>query len=704
MGGFDARSLIIDDERKLILSGAVHYPRSTPEMWPAILRESKLAGLNCIDTYVFWEAHEPEEGRYDFSGRYDLGRFLDLCQKEGLYVILRIGPYVCAEWNFGGLPWWLITKKGLVTRTLNKPFMQAVSSWMHELGRRFGDRQRSRGGPIILVQVENEYDLVRKRYGKDGPKYLEWCEREARRAGWEVPQVMCLGASRRAIATLNGFDVAKNVGKLRRRRPRQPALWTEHWPGWYDTWGSPHHRRKAEAIAFEAIRFVAEGGSGINFYMWHGGTNFGRDPMYLQTTSYDFDAPLDEYGALTDKGRHLADLCAFLRERESSLLEGKRGARRRLARDRSGELFAVEVTDRGSKIDLLVNGTGSIKKVRSGGERIELPPRGAVAMAHENGSSRCVYRSWDVRRTRPERWVDSGIALSWSTEIEPMPGERASPLSLSPVRLPHNMLLATRDDTDYGWYSAAFEAPRARRARLRLRVGDRASVWLNDSYCDTLPARLYEWRVGAKSFDAVFDIELATGTNVLRVLVSSLGMVKGDWMIGRPQSTEWKGIQGAWLDDAKLRARWSFSPLTLRVPVQLGTRGSQEAPALRRPSTPRLAWHRADFRVAEQSLAEPAPFSFVPGQLHKGMLWLNGHDIGRYWQLPAKHEVVKGDRWLLPYVTFDPPGKPTQQRYHLPREWLRSGDNVLIAFEEQGGSPARSMIARRRSPSTSRAS
>jgi hypothetical protein len=694
MGGFDARSLIIDDERKLILSGAVHYPRSTPEMWPEILRKSKRAGLNCIDTYVFWEAHEPEEGRYDFSGRYDLGRFLDLCHAEGLYVILRLGPYVCAEWNFGGLPWWLITKKGLVTRTYNKPFMKAVSGWMHELGRRFGDRQHTRGGPIILVQVENEYDLVRARYGKDGPRYLEWCEREARRAGWEVPQVMCLGASRRAIATLNGFDVGKNVAKLRRARPRQPALWTEHWPGWYDTWGTPHHRRKADAIAYEAIRFVAEGGSGINFYMWHGGTNFGRDSMYLQTTSYDFDAPLDEYGALTDKGRHLSELCAFLRDRESSLLSGTRGARRRLAKDRKGELFAVEVADRQRALDLLVNGTGSTKKVLSGKAHIEVPAAGAAVVEHAKGSSRCVYRSWVVRRTRPEPWVDAGLPLSWSSEIEPMPGERASPLSLAPVRLPHNMLLATRDETDYGWYAAVLEAPREGKARLRLRVGDRASVWLNGVYQDTLPARLYEWRVGAKSFDSVFDLRLTRGANLLHVLVSSLGMVKGDWMIGRPQSTEWKGIRGAWLGDAKLRARWSFAPLTLRVPVQLGARGSPAA-LLAKKNAPRLAWYRADFVLSKKALAERVPLAFSPGQLQKGQLWLNGHELGRYWQLPAKHEVVKGDKWLLPYVTFDPPGKPAQLRYHMPHEWLKSGENVLVAFEEEGGIPLKSTLLRR---------
>ncbi len=170
----DQRSLIINGQRQLIFSGAVHYPRSTPAMWPQILRESKRAGLNCIETYVFWEGHEPQEGLYDFTGRYNLGHFLDLCQAEGLYAILRIGPYICAEWNFGGLPWWLVAREGMVTRTYNKPFMDAMGRWVHVLLEQVGDRQITQGGPIILAQMENEYDNVKPRYGEDGQRYLAW--------------------------------------------------------------------------------------------------------------------------------------------------------------------------------------------------------------------------------------------------------------------------------------------------------------------------------------------------------------------------------------------------------------------------------------------------------------------------------------------------------------------------------------------------
>ena len=222
----DQRSLILDGQRQLILSGAVHYPRSTPAMWPRILRESKRAGLNCIETYVFWEGHEPEEGCFNFTGRFDLGHFLDLCREEGLYAILRIGPYICAEWNFGGLPWWLVSKPGLVSRTYNAPFMAAMGRFVRVLLEQIGDRQYPRGGPIILAQMENEYNNVSKRYGDEGQRYLAWAGDIGRQAGLEVPLVMCYGASEDAWETLNGFTVWNGVAPLRKERPQQPAIWT----------------------------------------------------------------------------------------------------------------------------------------------------------------------------------------------------------------------------------------------------------------------------------------------------------------------------------------------------------------------------------------------------------------------------------------------------------------------------------------------
>jgi hypothetical protein len=342
-----------------------------------------------------------------------------------------------------------------------------------------------------------------------------------------------------------------------------------------------------------------------------------------------------------------------------------------------------------------VNGTRSSKKFRAGKLQVDLPAQGALAIEHDKSGARCVYRSWTLRKTRAPRWVSAETPLAWSAALEPMPDEPRGPRTFEPAELPHNMLHVTRDESDYGWYRTEIDVPRARKARLRLRVGDRAAVWANGAFQASAPSRLYEWRVGAKRFDAEIDVRLQRGKNVLLVLVSSLGMVKGDWMIGRSQSTEWKGLQGAWLDGKAIRAQWAFSSAT-RGERAIARQGSSDAfewqPIQRK--TPRLAWYRATFELNDRALADRAPLAFVPGKLKKGMLWLNGHGLGRYWQLPAKHEIVEGDEWLVPYIQFDPPGKPTQSHYHVPREWL-ARENTLLVFEEEGGSPASSRLIRR---------
>jgi beta-galactosidase GanA len=188
---FDGVAVKVGGERKLILSGAVHYPRSTPAMWPQILRNSKDAGLNTIETYVFWNLHEHDKGRYDFTGRLDLPLFLRLCQEHGLYSIPRIGPYICAETNFGGLAPWLLQEPGMVTRTDNEPFKREMLKWLRVLMSQVGDLQATHGGPVILAQLENEYNNVAKRYGEDGRRYMEWVVKIGPQVGIEIGRASC---------------------------------------------------------------------------------------------------------------------------------------------------------------------------------------------------------------------------------------------------------------------------------------------------------------------------------------------------------------------------------------------------------------------------------------------------------------------------------------------------------------------------------
>ncbi|KAL0291329.1 UNVERIFIED_CONTAM: Beta-galactosidase [Sesamum calycinum] len=265
---YDARALTIDGQRRIIISGSIHYPRSTPEMWPSLIKKAKEGGLNAIETYVFWNAHEPLYRQYDFSGNLDLLRFLKVIQDEGLYAILRIGPYVCAEWNYGGFPVWLNNIPDMTFRTQNDAFMYQMKNFTTVIVDKVKEAKlfASEGGPIILAQIENEYGNVIGSYGNDGKSYMYWCANFAETLGIGVPWIMC----QESDAPLSMINTCN---------------------GWYKNWGKDPHRTP-EDLAFAVARFFQYGGTLQNYYMYHGGTNFGRTAggPYI-TTSYDYDAP-----------------------------------------------------------------------------------------------------------------------------------------------------------------------------------------------------------------------------------------------------------------------------------------------------------------------------------------------------------------------------------------------------------------------------
>ncbi|KAF2567603.1 hypothetical protein F2Q68_00024992 [Brassica cretica] len=190
---YDHRALVIDGKRKILISGSIHYPRSTPEMWPDLIQKSKDGGLDVIETYVFWNGHEPEKNKYNFEGRYDLVKFVKLAAKAGLYVHLRIGPYACAEWNYGGFPVWLHFVPGIKFRTDNEPFkaeMQRFTAKIVDLMKQ-EKLYASQGGPIILSQIENEYGNIDSEYGAAGKSYMKWSASMALSLDTGVPWNMC---------------------------------------------------------------------------------------------------------------------------------------------------------------------------------------------------------------------------------------------------------------------------------------------------------------------------------------------------------------------------------------------------------------------------------------------------------------------------------------------------------------------------------
>jgi beta-galactosidase len=297
-----------------ILSGGLHYFRIHPEQWADRLRKARLLGLNTVETYVPWNLHQPRPGTWRSEGILDLTRFLDLAAAEGLSVLLRPGPYICAEWEGGGLPSWLLaTEPGIRLRSTDPRFLAAVDDYLDRLLPPLLPYLASRGGPVLAVQVDNEYGAYASAPAFD-PDYLAAIAERLRARGVDVPlltadQVPHLadGGLAGALRTVNpGGRVAEGIAELRRQQPEGPLMVGELWIGWFDHWGGPHAERPVEDAA-AALDTALAAGASVNIYMLHGGTNFGltnganddRAGYRPTVTSYDYGAPLDEAGDAT---------------------------------------------------------------------------------------------------------------------------------------------------------------------------------------------------------------------------------------------------------------------------------------------------------------------------------------------------------------------------------------------------------------------
>ncbi|RZB84034.1 hypothetical protein D0Y65_032463 [Glycine soja] len=319
---YDHRALVIDGKRRVLISGSIHYPRSTPEMWPDLIQKSKDGGLDVIETYVFWNLNEPVRGQYDFDGRKDLVKFVKTVAAAGLYVHLRIGPYVCAEWNYGGFPLWLHFIPGIKFRTDNEPFKAEMKRFTAKIVDMIKEENlyASQGGPVILSQIENEYGNIDSAYGAAGKSYIKWAATMATSLDTGVPWVMCQQADAPdpIINTCNGFY----CDQFTPNSNTKPKMWTENWSGWFLPFGGAVPYRPVEDLAFAVARFFQRGGTFQNYYMYHGGTNFDRTsggPFIA--TSYDYDAPIDEYGIIRQpKWGHLKEVHKAIKLCEEALI------------------------------------------------------------------------------------------------------------------------------------------------------------------------------------------------------------------------------------------------------------------------------------------------------------------------------------------------------------------------------------------------
>ncbi|MBR0188437.1 MAG: beta-galactosidase, partial [Prevotella sp.] len=306
------KTFLLNGEPFVVKAAEVHYPRIPRPYWEHRIKMCKALGMNTLCIYVFWNIHEQREGQFDFTDNNDVAEFCRLAQKNGMYVIVRPGPYVCAEWEMGGLPWWLLKKKDIRLRERDPYFLERVKIFEQKVGEQLAPLTIQNGGPIIMVQVENEYGS----YGQDKPYISEIRDCLRGIYGEKLTLFQCDWSSNfekngldDLVWTMNfgtGANIDHEFARLKQLRPNAPLMCSEFWSGWFDKWGANHETRPAKDMVDGMDEMLSKNIS-FSLYMTHGGTSFGHwaganSPGFApDVTSYDYDAPINEFGGTTEK-------------------------------------------------------------------------------------------------------------------------------------------------------------------------------------------------------------------------------------------------------------------------------------------------------------------------------------------------------------------------------------------------------------------
>uniref|UniRef100_M8AKA7 Beta-galactosidase n=1 Tax=Aegilops tauschii TaxID=37682 RepID=M8AKA7_AEGTA len=688
---YNDRALVIDGERRIVISGSIHYPRSTPEMWPDLIRKAKEGGLDAIETYVFWNGHEPRRREYNFEGSYDIVRFFKEIQDAGMYAILRIGPYICGEWNYGGLP----CRHGCArSPACSSGCTTTPSREMETFTTLIVDKLKEakmfagQGGPIILSQIENEYGNIMGKLNNNesASEYIHWCAAMANKQNVGVPWIMCQqddDVPSNVINTCNGFYCHDWFPK----RADIPKIWTENWTGWFKAWDKPDFHRSAEDIAFSVAMFFQKRGSLQNYYMYHGGTNFGRTSggPYI-TTSYDYDAPLDEYGNIRQpKYGHLKDLHNVLKSMEKILLHGDykdtnmsstNVTMTKYTLDNSSACFISNKFD-DKEVNVTLD-TGATHVVPAWSVSI-LPDCKTVAY-----NSAKIKTQTSVMVKRPEvETVRESLAWSWMpVNLQPFMTDEKGNFRKNELL---EQIATSGDQSDYLWYRTSFEHKEEATYKLHVNTtGHELYAFVNGKLVGKqhspnggfvfqmeTPVKLHSGKnyisllsatIGLKNYGALFEmmpagivggpvklVDTVTNTTAYDLSNSSWSYKAG--LAGEDRETH--------LDKADDRSQWSG-----------GLNGTIPEPVV------------ADLLGARQ-----------------GVVWVNGNNLGRYW--PSYVAADMGGCKQCDYRgTFKAEGdglkcltgcnEPSQRFYHVPRSFLKAGEpNTMVLFEEAGGDPTR---------------
>ncbi len=550
---------IVNDKPVQIISGSVHYTRIPRPYWRARLQMARAMGLNAISVYVFWNVHEPRPGQWNFSGQYDVAEFVRMAQQAGLYVILRPGPYVCAEWSLGGYPAWLLKNGKMRVRTTDPAYLRAAQDYLNHLGQQLKPLLWTNGGPILAVQVENEYGS----FGKN-KQYLEAVKHMVIKAGlgdallytadgpglWggalpELPEAIDVGPG----SVQDGFK------RLLEFRPHSSLMYVaEYYPGWFDSWGQRHQKGAPVAKQIQDLDWILSHGYSVNLYMFHGGTDWGflngandnKQGYQPETTSYDYSAPLNEAGDPTPEYYAFRE---FLRK------------------------YAPNHT---------------------------LPPVPA-----------------QVPLIQVAPFKLSVAASLWNNL--PTPRHSKSPLNFDLFNMQTGYMLYRRQIN--GPVKGALDIGKAR---------DYAVVYLNGHRVGTLDRRLNQHELNINALGPTVQLD---------ILVEDTGRVN----YGPHFPTDHKGLVSPVLLNGAPIYNWDNYALPLeQAPSPQWSKAAVSGPA----------FHQGSF-----TLDNVGDTFLDVSQLGKGLLWVNGHAIGRIWRIGP------------------------QQSDYVPACWLHKGSNTVTVFD-----------------------
>lgn len=579
---------ILNGKPLRILSGAIHYFRVVPEYWKDRLLKLKGMGLNTVETYVPWNLHEEVRGQFKFNGNLHISAFVKLAHELDLFVIIRPGPYICSEWDFGGLPSWLLHDPEMEPRSMYPPFIEATERYFQKLLPILVPLQFYRGGPIIAFQIENEYGS----FYTDDVKYMGHLKSLMITGG--IKELLFtsdnhVGLRKDFLAlpdvflTVNfGNNAQERLHLIREIQPDKPALVAEFWDGWFDHWGEEHHVRDTETVA-NILKQVLDSGASFNLYMFHGGTNFGfmngANELQPTTTSYDYDAPLSEAGDITLKYTALRNVLQKHAPKDSV-------------------------------------------------------PKGAFKLLPVLQNS--AKRSYG--KVELKHYMSLSQLLQYHKSVE-------SDKVLSMEELPIN----NNGGQGYGFILYQTEISQVPREISINKVLDRAQVLLN-----SLPVHTYDASLGFKStIELKIDDKVSSQLEMpckVEILVENMGRSNYGGTVWQSR----KGISGSvWINRQNhTKLGWKIFPLEFKVEVLSRIKGGRwSALPENQPRSPAL--YRGTFTIDD----EPKDTFLLMKNWTKGVCFINGHNLGRYWS------------------------KGPQQTLYVPAPWLQKGQNELIIFE-----------------------